>query len=140
MTCASPALLPRDPRGTFGASMSGVDEFGGILEGVLTDADGVARYTLRGDVDQSNADRLLGRLIGVLEDGRPFLELDLADVSFMDSSGVRALILVNRAAQERGGAFLILRPSPPVVRIVQLAGVQDALPMMGGVSWEDLAG
>ena len=120
--------------------MSGVDEFGGILEGVLTDVDGVARYTLRGDVDQSNADRLLGRLIGVLEEGRPFLELDLADVSFMDSSGVRALILVNRAAQARGGAFSVLRPSPPVVRIVQLAGVEDALPTMGGVSWDHLAG
>jgi anti-anti-sigma factor len=118
--------------------MSGVDDFGGLLKGVLTHSDGCARYTLRGELDMANADRLFSRLAGLVQVDGGHLELDLADVAFIDSTGIRTLVQLRIIAGGCGGDMLILRPSPPVVRIIRLSGLDDILPICGGVHWEDL--
>ena len=65
--------------------VSGVDGYNGLLEGALTHSDGCARYTLQGELDIANADRLASRLVALIEEHDGDLELDLADVSFIDS-------------------------------------------------------
>ena len=115
-----------------------MDDYGGLLEGVLTYGDGCARYALRGELDVANAERLFGRLAGLIQAGGGHLELDLADVAFIDSTGIRTLMQLRVIAAGCGGDMLILRPSPPVVRIIRLAGLDENLPIAGGVRWEDL--
>jgi anti-sigma B factor antagonist len=41
--------------------------------------------------------------------------IDLADVTFVDSTGLGALIVARKAARERGGSVSLISP-PPVVR------------------------
>jgi anti-sigma B factor antagonist len=41
--------------------------------------------------------------------------IDLADVTFIDSTGLGALIVARKAARERGGSVSLVSP-PPVVR------------------------
>jgi anti-sigma B factor antagonist len=41
--------------------------------------------------------------------------IDLADVTFVDSTGLGALIVARKAARERGGSVSLVSP-PPVVR------------------------
>jgi anti-anti-sigma factor len=41
--------------------------------------------------------------------------IDLADVTFVDSSGLGALIVARKTARERGGSVSLVSP-PPVVR------------------------
>jgi anti-anti-sigma factor len=113
-------------------------ELADLLEGVLRQVDGRVRYALRGEIDLSNAEQLLDKLVGVYDEHGPFLELDLADVAFIDSSGIRTLLLASREASRRGGALLIVRPSPPVVSVVRLSGFDEVLVMNGGTTWEDL--
>lgn len=108
------------------------------LDGALTVAGGVARYTLRGEIDTGNADELQRELIDACDAHGGRLELEMADVAFIDSSGLRALLLAQRHAEALGGRVVVLRPAAPVVALVRLAGVEDALPVPDGTSWEDL--
>jgi anti-sigma B factor antagonist len=49
--------------------------------------------------------------------------LDLAEVTFMDSTGLTTLMDAHLAARNNGWTFEIRRPSPAVKRVFELAGV-----------------
>ena len=54
--------------------------------------------------------------------------LDLGELHFMDSTGLRILLKARRIAAE-GGWVLVLRSVPPNIRrLLELAGVEDAIP------------
>jgi anti-sigma B factor antagonist len=46
--------------------------------------------------------------------------IDMAGVGFMDSSGLRALLDARQTSLEAGRSFAIARPSPAVVRVLEL--------------------
>ena len=54
------------------------------------------------------------------------LEIDLGDVTFIDSSGLGALISLRNAARESGANLVLVRMSPAVARFFELAGVSDS--------------
>jgi anti-anti-sigma factor len=54
------------------------------------------------------------------------VELDLREVSFIDSTGVR-LLLTLKAEGQRDGWTMTILPSDPVSRIARLLGLQDHL-------------
>jgi anti-sigma B factor antagonist len=80
-----------------------------------------------GELDIATAPRLDRALL----DGRragDVVVLDLADLEFMDSTGLRVIVRAVETAR-RDGWQLTLRPGRPAVqRIFDLAGVRDALP------------
>jgi anti-anti-sigma factor len=53
--------------------------------------------------------------------------LDLAEVTFMDSTGLTMLMDAHLAAENNGWAFEIRRASPAVKRVFDLAGVAGLL-------------
>jgi anti-anti-sigma factor len=53
------------------------------------------------------------------------LVIDLGDVTFIDSSGLGALISLRNAARQSGADLVLTRVSPAVARLFELAGVQD---------------
>lgn len=55
------------------------------------------------------------------------LVVDLAGVPFLDSSGVRALLLARRAAEQHGAAFMVRHPRGLVARVLRVAGVDQLL-------------
>jgi len=89
-----------------------------------TDAGEVAVLVVTGDLDLSNADDL-GAAIA-REPLRSGLVVDLAAVPFMDSSGLRVLML---ASGEREGSFAtVVAPGSPVRRVLDLAGLAERIP------------
>ncbi|MEA2287828.1 MAG: hypothetical protein QOJ21_3871 [Solirubrobacteraceae bacterium] len=80
-----------------------------------------------GELDIATAPRLERALAEGRTPGDSVV-LDLADLEFMDSTGLRVIIRGVEAAQ-RGGWELRLRKGPPTVhRVFEIAGVLDALP------------
>lgn len=65
-------------------------------------------------------------------DGPLRLNLDLADLSFMDSSGLRLLLSWSVIATDRGGEFSISACSRPVRRAIEIAGISQALALPAG--------
>lgn len=55
------------------------------------------------------------------------LVIDLRRVDFMDSSGLRALIVEHNRREEAGGTFALRNPSPSVVRLLHVTGVDRVL-------------
>ena len=89
------------------------------------DHDGeVVRIRLAGELDLDAA----GKVEPLLrENGAGKRVLDLRELTFMDSSGLR-IILSAHAASRRMGAKLEIVPGPPAVqRVFQICGVEDEL-------------
>ena len=84
---------------------------------------GVARVVVAGELDPHSSPQLHEAWQAALADlagSAPTLELDLAGVTFMDSSGVRELVVANRAVRDRAGRLVIRRPSDTVRRLLEI--------------------
>ncbi|MFF4773240.1 STAS domain-containing protein [Microtetraspora fusca] len=58
----------------------------------------------------------------IMQDGATIV-LDLAELSFMDSSGLSVLIEAWRLATSEGGGVCLAAPQPPVARILRTTGL-----------------
>jgi anti-sigma B factor antagonist len=85
---------------------------------------GVTVY-LHGEFDLTERARLRGAL-DAASNRRHTLCVDLADVSFMDSSGLHELARARRAAAARGARFVLVAPTPSVRRLLELWADTDA--------------
>lgn len=81
---------------------------------VETEPDGSLR--LRGELDSATAGQLEKLIAEVMRPGRPVI-IDMTELSFIDSSGIRVLI---RAYQTTGERVVICNPSRQARRILEL--------------------
>jgi anti-anti-sigma factor len=79
--------------------------------------------TCRGELDIASAASLLEGLAGVISAGAARVTLDLREVGFVDSSGLRSLIEAHNLAVEHRTALTLL-PSVGLQRLMDLAGVR----------------
>lgn len=104
--------------------MAGTDSF--RIDSVRADT----RYTLTpaGDLDSDTSQSLMEALDrAAAELGQRELHLDLAGLSFIDSSGLRAIIQVERTAREQGWALIVTPPPAPLIELLELTGVAERL-------------
>lgn len=84
--------------------------------------------SLDGDLDIATAPVLADAVTRLMADGAVGqLLVDLAEVRFLDSSGVRALLQARKAAEERGVAFMVSRPGEFVAEVLRIAAVDRLL-------------
>ncbi|MFJ3222487.1 STAS domain-containing protein [Streptomyces sp. NPDC086783] len=90
--------------------------------------EGVALFTVEGFLDVDTVPELRRHLSDQVSRGRYHLLLDLAAVSFMDSSGINALLQAREQTRSVGGSVRLISPTPTVRRILDLTGVNMAVP------------
>jgi anti-sigma B factor antagonist len=85
----------------------------------------------RGELDLATAPELERHVLERLGHGAS-VRLDLRELAFMDSSGVRALVTVHRAAASGDGALEIVRPGQgaAVDRVIVISGIAEQLGMV----------
>jgi anti-anti-sigma factor len=84
------------------------------------------RITVAGDVDAVSAGDLHQAVIGVLRRQPPErIEIDLHRVTFLDSAGIRALLLCHRDAQSVDCRLTLTDPPPMAYRVLQITGLLD---------------
>jgi stage II sporulation protein AA (anti-sigma F factor antagonist) len=99
------------------------DAAAGPLKISIEHPDGVAVVRVEGEVDLDNAENLAAALRTAGADGRRGVVADLLGVPFMDSSGLKALLV---ASADLGGRLrLALSPGSPVLRLLELVEVSD---------------
>jgi anti-anti-sigma factor len=54
-------------------------------------------------------------------DGR--VVVDLSDLRFLDSTGIRAFVIAHQRLVEQGGAFVVRSPQAQVRRVLEIAGM-----------------
>lgn len=106
--------------------MAGVPSESAQLE-VVDRADGVVTARLSGDLDIVTSDEVKRELSRLLDQGSVRLDLDLADVGFVDSSGLGVLVALHRHAEAQGAAFVVRSVPPPVRRLFEITRLGDLL-------------
>jgi anti-sigma B factor antagonist len=76
-------------------------------------------FRLKGELDMATAGDL-SELLKTAVEGKDPIVLDLSEVSFMDSSGLRAL-LEGAGLPKESGPVVILDPSPQVRRVLDIS-------------------
>jgi anti-anti-sigma factor len=80
-----------------------------------------------GEIDIATAERICPAVTRAAESGAVDLWLDLSEVTFMDSSGMHAILAAQGAADAREARFVVICPEGPVLRVLQIAGVDRGL-------------
>lgn len=76
---------------------------------------------LSGRLDAANAPALRDELAGVMDRGTHSIKLDLADVDFVDSAGLAALVSGMKRCRQNGGDLVLVRPrSDAAYRVFEL--------------------
>jgi anti-anti-sigma factor len=91
---------------------------------LASDESGVT-IRLAGELDSATCGELVERFEQLLADRPGEIAVDLDEVTFIDSAGLRAIIMIERAAGERETAVAIRAPSGPVAELLQLTGIRE---------------
>ena len=90
---------------------------------VVTHQNGRVRCAVCGDVDLTTAPTLGKALTSFIDVGETEVDLDLSQVEFMDSQGIRELVAARRA----GLRMTITNASRAVRRTLEVAGLDSYL-------------
>lgn len=78
-----------------------------------------------GSIDFASRDRLIEAAAPSVRDAIPELVLDVSGVTFMDSTGIGALISLAGDLTDTGSRLILRRPSHAVRRVLEVAGLAD---------------
>jgi anti-sigma B factor antagonist len=99
-----------------------------FVASVAADGIGTAIVSARGELDAYAADPFSETLSRIAQDaGFGHIVLDLSDVTFLDSSGLRVLLGAARLASERGARLTVVASDIRVVKVVRLTGTAGVL-------------
>jgi anti-anti-sigma factor len=94
----------------------------------------VCVLALTGEFDMAVVERFERELAAVEEAGPPVIVVDLTEVRFMDSSGLRALIVGDQRARQAGRRFAIVPGPSSVRRVFELTQLEGRLDLVESAS------
>lgn len=89
-----------------------------------------AYVTVGGELDSATAPQLHDVLTEEAAKGG-MLVLDISRLEFIDSSGIRVLVIAWQEAQREGTRLRLTRSTTPVIRALNVVGLLDELPFLG---------
>lgn len=97
--------------------------------GLRSERDGdVHVVALRGELDLCSAPAVEQELRSVEAGDADAILLDLSELEFIDSTGVRLLIMAEQRSRWDSGRLVLKRPPAPVFRAIEISGVAGILP------------
>ena len=98
-----------------------------MLQVKTEEREGVPTIALSGELDFSRTE-LLERELGAAEARQPLvLVLDLSELNFIDSGGVRGIVHANQRAAEDGRKLLVVKGVERVHRVFEWTGLTLSL-------------
>jgi anti-anti-sigma factor len=95
---------------------------------------GATKIALSGELDMGTAP-ILEEYIGRVEaDGVAAIVIDLRELTFMDTTGLRAFLAARSRAEENGRKLLLVGAKEPVRRIFEITGQDHVLDNEDAVS------
>ena len=76
-----------------------------------------------GEVDAANVGELYEIFAELAREGAQRISLNLAGLTFMDSTGLSLLVAIHKRALASGGELVIVSPTRPVHRLFAVAGL-----------------
>ncbi len=88
-------------------------------------AEARAVVTVGGEVDLETASQLGQHALDAVRDVSPHVALDLSGVTFMDSTGLKVLLSIQRRADLAGGSLAVTGATRSVRKILALTGLDQ---------------
>jgi anti-anti-sigma factor len=101
-----------------------------LLKLDMQDDSGFVSLTLHGELDISSAPQLEDALAEVEAANPPVLVIDLRNLEFMDSTGLRTVVSADARAREQGRRLAIVRGPDSVNRIFSVTRLDERLQMI----------
>lgn len=89
-----------------------------------------ARLSLSGELDLETLTRVQDAVDALLARPVRSLTIDLRGLSFVDSSGLRLFIVLDRRAAEEGWTLELTRPQPQAMTVFRISGAEENLPFV----------
>ncbi len=83
--------------------------------------------TVEGEIDLATADHLASALEEARSNGTGNLVVDLSSSPFMDSTGLKTLVLANRRFAEAGRQLVLAVHGGPISRLIDVSGVDSSI-------------
>lgn len=83
---------------------------------------------IEGEIDTFTAPDLLAQLRNKVDRGCLNVVIDLAGVTYLDSSALGVIVWLTRALEPQGGRVVLAGPSGDVLRILEISGISSAVP------------
>lgn len=99
---------------------------------VLDDTGSTAQVVLSGRLDIVGAD-VVALPLATLSGSKQALLLDMANVTFMASIGIRHLVASAKSLNRRGGKLILLHPSAIVTEVLTTSGVASLMSIVNSV-------
>lgn len=88
---------------------------------------------LRGEVDLSWSQDVRRAVLAAFDAGKP-VGVDLAEVAYIDSSGIAAMVEGLQKARATGTRFALVAPSAAVRAVLELARLDQVFPIVAGAA------
>jgi anti-sigma B factor antagonist len=83
---------------------------------------------LEGELDLASSPTLDAALQQICTDGTEAVTLDLSKLSFMDSTGLRVVLLAKELCERHNCEFLLIPGPAQIQRLFEITGVLERLP------------
>lgn len=83
--------------------------------------------SIKGSIDALTADQVTHHFDEELNNGNAHLVVDLSEVDFMSSAGLRAMLASLKQSRQTGGDLCLAAPQPDVERILKMSGFTSIL-------------
>lgn len=97
------------------------------MEILTTQAENGRKVQVAGEVDVSNASKLRDVIDELLAEGVPSVDVDLSQVSYIDSTGIGVLVGAVHRAHDAGLSLVVSNPQCNVARALDMLGVSGEL-------------
>lgn len=84
---------------------------------------------LNGKLDIIGTGQIETRFAGYCGGEKARVVVDLSDLEFLASIGIRLLTLTAKSVANRGGKMVILNPSPDVYHVLDVTGIPAIIPI-----------
>jgi anti-anti-sigma factor len=88
---------------------------------------GVCKLTAKGRIDSNSADYLKEKLEKALKAEHKTIILNMSQVKYLSSIGIRVILNIYKQAKEAGGTFKIDRPSDFVKNVLGMVALKEML-------------
>lgn len=99
----------------------------GSLEISSALVDSAVKISLQGELDLASARKMEEHFASIDEQSPSRVVVDLGGLAFIDSSGLRVLLLADARARDRGYELVLLPGQEPVQRVFEMTGALDVL-------------
>ena len=87
--------------------------------------EGDARVVVSGELDMATSPELTSAIEALAKTGEPRVLVDLSDVSFIDSTGISALVLAMAKVEVHGAVLVLGRVSRQVDTALSMVGLES---------------